>query len=200
MVDIRKIIIIFVVAVLFSVLVFAVIEAIYPAPQYEDFCKNINAYYPDKFYGSSVVCPNITINQADRDLCTEKKGYIEYSDYDTNNCPQNYVCNTCQNELTSAEKIHSIYLFYISAVLALIAIFIGLFLPAKENSLNEWVGTGFMLGGTFALLFGTATSFVSLDRFARPVIILAELILVIYISYKKMKNLREDRKKKNSKR
>ena len=37
MVDIRKIIIIFVVAILFYVLVFSVIEAVYPTPKYEDY-------------------------------------------------------------------------------------------------------------------------------------------------------------------
>jgi hypothetical protein len=197
MVDIRKIIIIFVVAVLFSVLVFAVIEAVYPSPQYENFCNNTNNYI-DKPYGTQIVCPNITISQTDRNSCSANKGYIEYSNYDANNCPQSYNCNTCQNDLTLAQNQHNRYVFYISAVLALIAIFIGLFLPAKENSLNEWVGTGFMLGGTFALIFGTATSFISLDRYVRPIIILAELILVIFIAYKKIRNLRED-KKKNSK-
>jgi len=197
MVDIRKVIIIFVVAVLFSVLVFSVIEAVYPSPQYEDICKNAN-YYFDKPYNSAIVCKNITIPQADRDSCAEKKGYIEYSEYDTNNCPQNFICNTCQNEFETATEKHNRYVFYISAILALIAIFIGLFLPAKSNSLNEWIGTGFMLGGTFALIFGTATSFMSLDRYLRPIIILAELVLVIFISYKKIGNLRDD-KKKNSK-
>ncbi len=198
MVDIRKIIIIFVVAVLFSVLVFAVIEAVYPSPEYNDFCNTPN-YYMGKPDGTTGTCPNITIDQADRNSCDEQKGYIEFSEYDTNNCPQNYFCNTCQNELSLAQEQYNRMVFYISAILALIAIFIGLFLPAKENSLNEWIGTGFMLGGTFALIFGTATSFISLDRYARPIIILAELILVIFISYKKIGNLREDKKKSSKK-
>ena len=195
MVDIRKVVIIFVIAILFSVLVFAFIEAFYPSPQYDEYCINENIMV-EKPYVSQTTCPEINISQVDRDACTLKKGNIEYTNYDTNNCPKSYRCNTCQNEYESAMKNHSKYVFYISAVLALIAIFIGLFLPAKTNSLNEWIGTGFMLGGAFALFFGTASSFRFLDRIIRPIVILLELILVIFISYRKIGNLRKDKKRR----
>jgi len=195
MVDVRKVVIIFVIAILFSVLVFSIIEAFYPSPLYEDYCINANIMV-DKPYVSQTTCPDVNISQVDRDACTIKKGNIEYTNYDSNNCPKSYTCNTCNNEFTLAQQQHSRYVFYISAILALIAIFIGLFLPAKENTLNEWVGTGFMLGGTFALFFGTMSSFRFLDRYTRPIVILLELILVIFISYRKIGNLRKDKKKR----
>ena len=195
MVDVRKIIIIFVIAILFSVLVFAVIEAFYPQPKWEDYCKS-PAYAAETPFIKQQACPEISITQAERDECTAKKGVIEYTNYDSNNCPQSYECNTCQNEFMLVMEKHSRYVFYISAFLALIAIFIGLYLPAKKNSLNEWVGTGFMLGGTFALFFGTLTSFMFLDRYTRPIVIFLELSLVVFIAYRKIGNLREDKKKK----
>ena len=195
MVDIRKIIIILVVAVLFSVLVFSVIEAVYPQPKYEDFCKNRN-YQIEKPGITPKVCPEVNISEADRNACDDKKGYVEYTEYDSNNCPHNYECNTCQNEFNQSQDQHNRYVFYISAIFALIAIFLGMYLPAKQNTLNEWMGTGFMLGGAFALFFGTATSFGSLDRYTRPIIIFLELALVIFIAYKKIGNLREDKKKR----
>jgi hypothetical protein len=196
MADIRKIIIIFVIAVLFSVLVFAIIEAVYPSPKYEDYCKTANIpVTTEKPCISQQVCPEINVSQVERDACTAKKGYIEYINYDSNNCPTNYICNTCQNEFQLAMEKHSKYVFYISAVLALIAIFLGLYLPAKQNTLNEWIGTGFMLGGTFALFFGTMTSFMFLDRYIRPIVILLELALIIFIAYRKVGNLREDKRK-----
>src|SRR3989338_2291954 len=178
MVDIRKIIIILVVAVLFSVLVFSVIEAVYPQPKYEDFCKNRN--YPIEKPGiTPKVCPEVNISEVDRNACDDKKGYVEYTEYDSNNCPHSYECNTCQNEFNDSQEQHNRYVFYISAIFALLAIFLGMYLPAKQNTLNEWMGTGFMLGGAFALSFGTATSFGSLDRYTRPIIIFLELALVI---------------------
>lgn len=194
MVDIRKIIIIFVVAILFAVLVFSVIEAFYPTPRWDDFCKNMPPQV-EKPWISEKICPEINISQKDREECNKKRGYIEYVDYDVNNCPTRYECNTCQREYELAQEKHNRYVFYISAFLSLIAIFIGLYLPAKENTLNEWVGTGFMLGGTFSLFTGTLMSFTSLDRYVRPIVILLELILVIFIAYRKISNLRKDKKK-----
>ena len=199
MADIRKIIIIFVVAILFSVLVFSVIEAVYPRPEYNNFCK-MNNYAPQKPWPVVVNCTDMPISTAAQKDCSDKKGYMEYVDYDSNNCPTKYECNTCQTELDVETKRHDVYVFYISAFLALVAIFIGLYLPAKENDLNEWIGTGFMLGGTFALFFGTVQSFNSLDRLVRPIIILLELILVIFVAYRKVGNLRQVKlEKKKSK-
>ncbi len=194
--DIRKIIIIFVVAILFTVLVFSVIEAVYPHPEYDDFCKE---EFPVPREIKPVVvensCPPITIKQEDQKSCNEKNGDIQYV-YDSNGCATNYKCSTCRNEYETAEERYAQYVFYISAVLSLLAIFIGLYLPAKKNSLHEWIGTGFMLGGTFALFFGTIISFSDLGRFIRPVVIFLELILIIFIAYRKIGNLREDKAKK----
>lgn len=80
-------------------------------------------------------------------------------------------------------------MFYVSALLALIVIFVALNLPVKKkkNNIHEWVGTGLLLGGAFVLLFGTIQGFSSLDRFVKPIVMLAELILVIYLAYKKFK-------------
>ena len=197
MIDIRKIIIIFVVGILFSVLVFSVIEAVYPEPQYEDFCNEKFLARAPQMIKDADDCPDLEIEVTKETIkeCEEKKGNIEY-DYDSSGCAIDFERNTCNYELRQAQDSHNQYVFYISAVLALIAIFIGLYLPAKGNSLNEWMGTGFMLGGTFALFFGTMMSFQSLDRFVRPIVIFFELAMVIFISYKKIGNLKEDKKNK----
>ncbi|MFH1401248.1 MAG: hypothetical protein ABIH41_07065 [Nanoarchaeota archaeon] len=195
MVDIRKIIIIFVIAVLFAVFVFTAIEAVYPQPQYDDFCPT-NAYsrpYPDAKTAES--CPtSVSAPTQEVDACSARKGYIEYI-YDADGCATDFRCNTCQAAFNDANDVHNLYIFYISAVLALIAIFVGLYLPADANSLNEWIGTGLMLGGTFALFYGTVRSFGALDRIVRPIVMLCELLLIIFIAYKKIGNLRQDKKK-----
>ena len=194
MVDIRKIIIIFVVAVLFSVLVFSVIEAVYPSPKYNDFCKMEEPMAkPIAFEPKN--CSNLEVPGNEQRKCNEQRGYIQYN-YDSLGCPISYKCNTCQYEFDKAREKYDQYVFYISALFSLIAIFIGLYLPAKTSSLNEWIGTGFMLGGTFALFFGTIRSFTSLGRYVRPVVIFLELALVIFIAYREIGNLREDKKKK----
>ena len=196
MVDIRKVIIIFVVAVLFAVLVFAVIDAVYPPPKYEDYCRQES--FPKVTPATPKDCTTVNVPTEEQMKCDQQHGYIEYN-YDSNGCATGYFCQTCQYEMQQAQEQYDKYVFYISAVLSLIAVFLGLFLPAKANSLNEWIGTGFMLGGTFALFFGTVRSFTSLERFVRPIVIFLELALVIFMSYKKIGNLREDKTKGKNK-
>ncbi len=193
MVDVRKIIIIFVVAILFAVLVFSVIEAAYPSPKYEDFCREAFYAKPVPVVKEPTDCVLVNVSEQEQKACEDKHGMIEYN-YDSRGCATSYNCNTCNYGFNQAQEKHSKYVFYISAFLALIAIFIGMYLPAQDNTLNEWMGTGFMLGGAFALFFGTATSFIFLDRIVRPVVIALELALVIFISYKKIGNLRKDKK------
>ncbi len=195
MVDIRKIIIIFVVAVLFSILVFSTIEAVYPAPKWEDFCPNYAFPKTAPLMQEAKNCVIINVTDTDQQQCAEKKGTIDFI-YNSAGCPTSYECNTCQNEFQLANDTHQRYVFYISAVLALLAIFLGLYLPAQKNTLNEWIGTGFMLGGTFALFFGTAQGYISLDRYIRPIVILVELVVVIIIAYRLIGNLRSDKKKR----
>lgn len=191
MADVRKIIIIFVVSILFAIFVFSMIDAVYPSPEYNDFCKDNYAKIP-KIVADN--CGKINVSTTDQNSCNEKEGYIEYN-YDSTGCATDYSCNTCQNEYDNARDQHNNYVFYISAFFSLIAIFLGIYLPANKNALNEWVGTGFMLGGAFALFFGTATSFGSLDRWLRPIVILLELILVLFVAYKKIGKSKKTPKK-----
>ena len=196
MVDVRKIIIIFVVAILFSVLVFSVIEAAYPQPRYEDFCRDKFSprAEPINIVKDTSECPDFNVPETERKACEDKHGFIQFT-YDSKGCAESFECNTCSYELDQSMENYNQVVFYVSAILALIAIFVGMFLPATENSLNEWIGTGFMLGGAFALFFGTARTFSDLGRFVRPVVIFIELALVIFIAYRKIGNLRADKKK-----
>jgi predicted nucleic acid-binding Zn ribbon protein len=178
MFDIRKIIVVLLIAILFSVFVFSTINAVYPSPSYSDFCDN-NPRAPMKV---ETECTPVDVPQEAYDSC---EGYIDY-ERDSNGCATSYYCETCSEEYEAAQdRFHQI-MFYISAVLALIVIFVSLNLPVKKNNdVHEWIGTGLLLGGAFVLLFGTVQGFTSLDRFVKPVVMLAELALVIYLAYKK---------------
>jgi len=181
MADKRRIMIVFAIAVLFAVFVFAVIEAVYPSPKYEDFCGRGAEIYPPK----NVNCTDVGPLTGQDENCQNEKGYLKPI-YNEQGCIASYECDLCSGKFNDAQDKYNQYLFYISAILSLIAIFLGLYLPKEKNELNESIGSGFMLGGIFALFFGTIRSFVSLGRFIRPVAILFELILIIYIAYKKL--------------
>jgi hypothetical protein len=184
MIDMRKIVVIFVIAVLFSVFVFSAIEAVYPEPKYEDYCDSYNAKPYPTTRQNDLDCQQLKVTDAEHDACEEKNGRIEY-EYDTNGCAISYECEMCYSELNAAQEQYRLYLFIISAIMGLIAISAALFMPLNNN-INEWISTGFMLGGLFTLFFGTAMYFGDMGRFVKPVIMLAELIIVIFLAYKKL--------------
>lgn len=177
--DIRKVVVIFVIAILFTVFVFSSIEAFYPQPESSDFCDT-----PVKFRSLETRnCTSLDIPQEFVSNCTENGGRIEY-EYDQN-CPVDYYCETCWNEYDEARKSHNTYSFLISAVLGLLAIVLALYLPLTKE-INKWIGLGFMLGGLFTLFFGTIVYFNDMNRMLRPIVVLGELIIVIYLSYIKL--------------
>ncbi|MBI2545729.1 hypothetical protein HYV81_00970 [Candidatus Woesearchaeota archaeon] len=198
MIDLRRVAIIFIIAVLYAIFVNVAIGAFYPAPMYEDFCTA--QYYPEKPYpravNGQVTCPEYDEpTQEELDKCAEERGYPDYQ-YNPQGCPVKYLgCNYCQRDFDAANEKYNLIYFIISSILALVAVGIGLVLPT-DNSLNEWIGTGFMLGGLITLFFGTFRSFEYLGRYVKPAVILAELIIVVYLSYKKLQDIKKPGKKK----
>jgi len=164
MIDLRKVAIIFVIAVLYAIFVNAVIEAFYPAPLNEDYCKQ--RFYPEKPYPAAerkIECPKYNQpTQEELDKCSEQKGFPDYA-YDANGCPTRYKgCNFCQRDFENANQKYNLVFFILSSVLAVVAIGIGLLLPTNR-SLNEWIATGFILGGLVTLFFGTLRYYNILD-------------------------------------
>lgn len=149
--DIRKVIIILVIGALFAFFVNALIEAIYPGPNYDDFCGEFQTPYQ-----------------------------LEKEDVDTEAWKQ------CQENYDAANEKYNMVVFYVSVLLGLMAIILGLYLPGHKDDLNLWIGSGFMLGGFFTLFVGTARAYSDLHRIIRPIVLLLELLIVIYVSYKKM--------------
>src|SRR3989338_6517491 len=160
-------------------------------PKYDDYCKS--RFYPEKPYPAPVErkdCPKYKEpTQDELDRCAADKGYPEYR-YDAFGCPTEYKgCNYCQREFDNANQKYNLYFFIFSSILAVVAIGIGLVLPT-HNSLNELIATGFILGGLITLFFGTFRYYQYLGRYVKPVVILAELLIVIFLSYKKLRDIK----------
>ena len=192
MIDIRKIVIVFVIGVLYAILVHAIIGAVYPAPKYEDFCwQSSSPEMTPKCLGSDVKCPGYNEpTQEELDNCSGRRGFPEYK-YDSKGCPTQYKgCNLCQKNFNDSNEKYSLAFFVFSSILALIAIIVGLMLPSNK-ALNEWIATGFLLGGLISLFFGTFMYYQYLGRYIKPVVILLELLIVIYLSYKKLSDIKK---------
>ncbi|MGM5487955.1 MAG: hypothetical protein ACQESG_03325 [Nanobdellota archaeon] len=182
--DIRRIIIVFIIAILFTFFIFQTIFAIYDQPRYEEFCDN---RFP-KTLGPQTECEPLNISIEEREACDEQNGDIAY-EYDSNGCRIDFYCETCSHEYQQARERFNMKVFLISAIVGLIAIVLALYLPTHEE-LNEWIATGFMLGGLLTIFFGTFRYIWDIGefgRYIRPLVFLAEIIIIILVSYKKLK-------------
>jgi hypothetical protein len=174
--DVRKILIIFVIGILFALFVHSFIDAVHPAPEYNDYCTEFEKPMPAMT--EKIQCPQISMPRCE--------GLMDY-EYDENGCPISATCNPCTLNYNNAREKHNFLYFILSAIFGLSAISVALFLPLKKNELHQWIGTGFMLGGLISLFIGTAIYYGDMARMLRPAIILLEMMIIIYIAYKKIK-------------
>lgn len=194
MFDIRKIAVIFVIAILFSIFTFTTIDAIYPNPDYDDFCdikpkliETKEACESDggqwEYYDKAIA---IKESQYQCDKISESNGQL------TLNCQiltkdRGYcdIKHTCQKDYDDAQEKQKLFVFILAAIFGIIGIVYGIYANPKDN-IKQWIGSGFMIGGLINIFFGTMVYFQYTDRFVRPLIIFIELALVIFISIKQL--------------
>ncbi len=189
--DIRKIAIIFVIGALFAILAFSTIDAFVENPR-DEFCSE-KFFDPPRKITDEIDCDNIIAPREAQIACNDNDGYIIY-DYDENGCAVDYQCS-CKEGYSDALRNYEFLNFILYTIFATIGIAIGVFLPSKKNPLHEWVGTGFMVGGFICLFIGTIRYFEEMNKMIRPVVILIEMVIIIYISYKKLGDIKEQVKK-----
>lgn len=182
MFDARKILIIFLVGVLYSIFSYTLIDAVYPNPEYQDFCKDEFMPAPVKIPTEGYPardCPSVTEPQCGRNA-------IPRYNYSKTGCPISARCDYCQSDYETARERHNFIVFIFSSMMGLIALGIGLMLPQK-NPMNEWTATGFLLGGLVTIFIGTAIYYGDMARIVRPIVIFAELALVIFLAYRQFR-------------
>ena len=112
------------------------IEAFYPSPKYENFCKagEFTGSYPVK-YGYVEPGVNCTFDRALQeqvDVCVSNEGTPIYN-YDNNGCTSDIKeCNYCQKEFNEANKSYSKLVFIISLIVGIIVLLIGFFILSVE--------------------------------------------------------------------
>jgi len=177
---IRKYGIILVVAILFSIFVFSLGNALLAERTYPAICEEAQ---PQRDYYSAPMFP--------RDQCPElpppSQDEIEACPGTLNpdwrsNCPDSYVCN-CYELSNQYQKQEATIQFWLAVFLGFIAIVAGMMLPARKE-INEWVGAGFILGGLITLFIATAQYWSEIHRIARPIVIALELVVVLWIAYR----------------
>ncbi len=182
---VKKYAVIVVIAVLFVLFSFSVVELIKERPEYEDYCDRFETrpLSPDYL---EVDCEDFgRPSEVESDDCHERGGYIAYS-YDSNGCPASYECDMCAAVYEELQEDHRFMGFIVTSVLGLIAILVGLYAKTK-NVVVQWVYSGIIIGGILSILFGTMTYFDDMSRFLKPFILLAEMVLIILVAIKTYK-------------
>ncbi len=193
--DIRKYGIVFAVAILSAIFSYAVADAVTPAIDWNECSRADYAYGYDSVpvketRADGTTCPAVSIDAGLRASCADRKGEIVGIRGD-DNCITSFECSTCNAQLQAKQEHKSSFIFYTMVVLGLIFVVVGFLLP--QGAINEWVGAGFILGGILSLFVGTVAHWSNLARIARPIVIALELVIVLYIVYRKVQLERHEK-------
>ncbi len=158
------------------------LDAVYEAPEYDDFCigEERAKPFPESQKLSTDCDDPYFIYQTEIDQCYETEGSPEF-EYDEQGCMYYSACNTCQKEFKEAASIYNRNLFYIILPIALFAVLFGLFYSF------EVVGSGFMFSGILLLIYGTIRHFSDMSKLMRTLVMFLGLVLLVFIASKKMR-------------
>lgn len=176
--DVKKIAMILAITVLLPLFVGLFTDAVYKEPTYEDYCNNSNNYYPEKIMPATTTnCSYSYAKQVDK--CYQDQGYPEYN-YTDNGCQIYDSCNYCQKYLNEAQQKYNRNIFFILLPVGLIVVILGLYL------LVDYLGAGLMFAGLIIMFYATMRYFSDMSKILRAIVILAELLIIMWIGYKKI--------------
>ncbi|MEM4259320.1 MAG: hypothetical protein QXS38_00975 [Candidatus Pacearchaeota archaeon] len=122
------------VAIMVVTLFNLVVDYIYEAPDYEDYCKNIFGIgpYPVKYGATNDIYGNCTFSKAlqmESEECYNRGGIPVY-DYDSKGCTLSIKeCNTCNKQFENDTKSYNRKTFFVFAAIGFALIVAGLFIP-----------------------------------------------------------------------
>ena len=153
------------------------IEAFYPSPKYDQFCKGINyGTYPSKV----PVEQNCTFSktlQEQTDECYADEGQPVY-EYDDLGCTVAIKeCDLCNKQFNDAQKSFSKVLFVISLIAGIATLLVGYTILSIEP-----VGSALMASGVGAIIYGSIRNWQNLSDVWRFLLLLVALVLLIWIT------------------
>lgn len=175
--EIKKVALTIGIAVLFTLFIVFLVDAIYESPKYEDYCTQTN--YPKSMPTNC----SVSYNEGLAQKCYKDKGELRYH-YDEKGCEKDPYCDYCSKDFNQSNSKYNKNIFFISAIVAILAIIAGLYLPKNIDA----IASGFIFGGILVLLQGTVRVFGDLGKFSRVIVLGIELILLIWIGYKKVRD------------
>ncbi len=187
--DLRQIAIAAAVAILSVVFVILLIDLVYQEPQWNDYCKDdFGPRAKSVPAGIELKCDYQYSEEEQK--CYNEKGLVR-TKLNESGCPVFDYCDFCNKDYDAVRKIYTRNVFIIAGVIGVIAIFVGTLWKI------EFLASGLMFGGLILLFYATVRFFGDADKLLRVIIIFVELLLVLWIGYKKLyKSGRKKNKKK----
>ncbi len=175
MVSVRFVLLMLVITVLFSAFSYSLVGVFFEEPSYDDFCS-FSA--PKPFIG--VNCSSEPV--PDYSSCEGVLRPVVGDD----GCVESFVCDDCSLRFESALVSYRQGLFLLLSFIGFLAVLVSLYFPSRSK-VEEWVINGFLAGGLINLFLATVAYYPSAGRFFKPVILLFELLVIIFVAFKKGK-------------
>ncbi len=173
------------------------IEAFYPSPQYNDFCKSGDfGRYPATAPVKTIdpLLNNCTFSktvQEQSNVCYANQGFPVY-DYNEVGCTTTLKeCNYCNKQFNDTMKDHNKIVFVIALIIGILTLFIGFGVLSIEP-----VGSSLMASGIGAIFYGSMRNWDNLSDIWRFLLLLMTLVLLIWITLRLNKNKEEKKKRK----
>jgi uncharacterized protein (DUF983 family) len=183
---VKKFGIIIVMAILVAAFCFSIADVIVQRPDYNQVCPSVEKPIP--YQNKDQACTAIKEPSEDEIMkCSEQKGFIEYK-YNSVGCPTSFSCNTCSAKYEEVTKDYDLMVFAIVSILGVISIIAGMYVTSK-NEVVEWVFSGILIGGIAAIFIATMSYFHQMSRFIKPVVLLVEMGLIIWVAVRTTKNI-----------
>jgi hypothetical protein len=164
-------------------------DALYERPRYDDFCN-------ESLYNGPYVEPakagiwgvNCTYIYTPAQQECDRSGGISRMKYDDKGCSSYDWCDYCNKQYNEAESVYNRNLFLILAPLGLIVVVLGIYLAV------DYLGAGMMLGGLITMFYATVRYFSDMSKMLRALVILVELLIIMWIGYKKIEQKSGEKK------
>ncbi len=178
--ELKKVALTIGIAILFTLFVVFFIDAVYESPEYDQYCSGM--YYPQPVKVGSENCPAV-YNEQLFNQCVRDKGEVRYK-YDERGCEKDPYCDYCSRDFNQVLSKYNKNILFISAIVGIIAILAGLYLPRTIDA----IASGFLFGGILVVAQGTIRVFGDLGKTSRVVILGIELLVLVWIGYKKVRD------------
>lgn len=169
----KAIILSLVIAIVLAFFVGYLIQAIYPSPKYDDYCK-INP--PNIENMTKLTCETYNGTWIQDNIQNIKSPYASpiqgYCDFYTE----------CNKGLQNAQDKYNLVVFVVAVIVGLISVALGIALSLPSVSL------GLMIGGAFLTIYGSARYWYKLSNWFRVILLGIALVVLIWLGYKKLQS------------